>query len=86
MKPEHIDITVDRLVVEGLDSNSARTLGHAFETELSRLLEAEGLPAGLEQPGDQPAIEIPALPLSSETRPDIAGRRLASAVYRELKR
>jgi hypothetical protein len=86
MTPDRVEITVDRFVVEGLDGDSARTLGRAFETELGRLFELEGIPAALERGGEQPPINITDFPLSSSTRPNAAGRRLASAVYRELKR
>lgn len=86
VKPERIEITVDRFVVEGLDGAGARTMGRAFETELGRLLETEGIPEALERGGDQRPVEIASFPLSSEMSADAAGRRLAASVYRELKR
>ncbi len=82
---EHTEIIVDRLIVEGIGSAGARALGRAFETELARLLETEGLPERLRQGGEQRPLEIADFSLTSEMSPETAGQKLAASVYGQLK-
>jgi hypothetical protein len=45
MKPSHIEVVIEELVLHGFAPGDRRRIGDAIERELARLLAVQGLPA-----------------------------------------
>jgi hypothetical protein len=79
MNPPRVVISVECLTVAGLPARDGRRLGHAFETELSRLVRERGVPGGLRSAHESPALHLPAVPRGA--KPESLGHALAGALY-----
>lgn len=82
-RPTRIEIDVSTLAVDGLTATGRQVLAEAFRRELTRLLQAQGLP----QPASG-ALDVlsglPALPATAS--PARLGSALARAVHDGLRR
>lgn len=77
-------IEIESLVLDGLDAVSARRTVRAFEVELGRLLDRDGLPPGLGA-ADLGRLDLGQLPAGPE-RPEDLGRAMARALFARLVR
>jgi hypothetical protein len=81
MKPQDITITIDELVLDGLDGDSGQRVAEALSQELKRSFVERGLPAGLRsQAGARMTTAAPAAGVP-ETAEGV-GTRVAQALYR----
>lgn len=80
MRPGGIKLHIDEVVLHGFESADRAALGAALETELARLL-AAGDPQALAQAGQVARLDGGSFELPTHTSPEVAGTRLARAVY-----
>ncbi|HEX8336386.1 MAG TPA: hypothetical protein VF621_06625 [Pyrinomonadaceae bacterium] len=80
MRPGAIKLHIDEVVLHGFEPADRAALGAALETELARLL-AAGDPTALTGASQVARIDGGAFEMPRHTAPDVAGTRLARAVY-----
>jgi hypothetical protein len=80
MRPGAIKLHVGELVLHGFEPADRTALGAALETELARLL-AAGDPEALASAGQVARLDGGAFELPAHAGPEVAGTRLARAVY-----
>jgi len=78
-----VTIHIDVLAVEGVNGSQASALGAALQRELGTLIESRGLPRGLSEPNDRPALGIDGLAVTPD-QPERTGAELARAIFRRL--
>lgn len=83
MRPGAIKLHIGELVLEGFEPRDRMTIGASLETELARLL-ATGDPDALTQTGGVSRLDGGAFELPAQASPEVAGTRLARAVYEGL--
>jgi len=82
MNPREINIQIEELVLHGLPTDARHQIGTVVETELSRLLQKNGLPDAWRSNANRlDAGVIRATPLTS---PATTGARIADVVYHVL--
>lgn len=77
-----LTLTIDELVVHGLDRRGARRLAGALERELVRLVERHGLPPRLG--GGAAELALDPLTVGEGASPGEVGRAVAAAIYGRL--
>ena len=77
-----VEIHIDELVLQGFGSRDRYQVADAVEREMVRLLSEEGLPVSLAQ--SQTIVRLDAGSFRLEPSAPVAGRQLASAIYRGL--
>lgn len=79
-----VTIHIEKLVISGVPPHEQRLIAAAFRTELARLIERHGIPAGLES-GDRPVLRstIPSHGISAGN-PRQNGVRAARSLYGAL--
>lgn len=84
----NINLTIDNLILNGLDlpPHHRPHLQAALETELSRLLTADGLGASLQSGGAIPALSAGSIQVEAGHDPTALGQQIARAVYGGLSR
>jgi hypothetical protein len=80
MRPGAIKLHIEELVLHGFESADRAALGAALETELARLL-AAGDAESLTRAGRVARLDGGAFELPAHAGPEVAGTRLARAVY-----
>jgi hypothetical protein len=80
MRPGAIRLHIDEVVLHGFEPADRAALGAALETELARLL-AAGDPQALAQAGQVARLDGGSFDMPTHTTPEVAGTRLARAVY-----
>ena len=85
----HIELTVDALVLHGVNPREGDVFATAFTRELTRLLSDDGLPADLSQESRPIAISFAEssgemTDTGPDLSPDALGDRAAAAVYTGL--
>jgi hypothetical protein len=80
-----VDIHIDELVLHGFLQRDRYRIARAIESELSRLISEEGVPSALTRNADRPVLDAGPIDIESGTRPEVAGSRVARAVYRGMK-
>ena len=74
-----IEVHIEELVLHGFDPRARWNIGDALESELRELLIEKGLPAAWQKSTEH--INSSSLRADSLTKPSVAGRRIARAVY-----
>lgn len=79
----NINVSIERLILEGiaLPHSQRPIVQAAVETELARLLTADGLASLLMTGGTLPVIPGRSIQLSSDGNPGMLGQQIARAVY-----
>lgn len=83
LRPAHIRLHIDELVLNGVPVSDRDALGDALRGELTRLLSAGALPAALTRSLHIPSLNAGALPVTS-SQPRALGTQVAQAVHRSL--
>lgn len=81
-----IDLHIERLILEGLPITSGQRsqVQAAVETELTRLLTANGVSTNLLSGGVWPRIPVGSIQLTNDNTPANLGRQIAQAVYKGI--
>jgi hypothetical protein len=79
----NINLHIERLIIDGLpiEAGQGALVKAMLEAELTRLLEAHGLSAGLQAGGAMPGLQASAVELNAEKNPGQIGAQIARAVY-----
>jgi hypothetical protein len=79
----NINLHIERLVLDGLpiEARQSALVKEAVEAELTRLLQANGLSAGLQSGGAVPNLSAESIQLSTDKNPTRMGQQIAQAVY-----
>jgi hypothetical protein len=79
-------VHIERLILDGLPltTEAGARVRAAVETELARLLAAQGVPEHLRLGGAVPAIAAPRLRFAADDRPDTIGRNIARSIHRGI--
>ncbi|MET0646930.1 MAG: hypothetical protein ABW208_09945 [Pyrinomonadaceae bacterium] len=80
MRPGAIRLHIDELVLHGFEPADRAVLGAALETELARLL-AAGDAESLTRANQISRLDGGAFEMPTHASPEVAGTRLARAVY-----
>jgi hypothetical protein len=82
----NIRITIDQLVLEGLDQaqGQASTIKEAMTDELRRLLASRGLPPRMSGPNHMRSLEAGQSDLPATLKPAELGHRIARSLYQGL--
>ncbi len=81
MVPEHVELVIEELILEGFPSEQRGGIRLAVERELGRLLLEHGLPQTLRQEADIGRLEVGMTGLDAGSGVDVIGARLARALY-----
>lgn len=83
MKPRHIELHIDELVLDGFKPGTEGRIQSAMERELARLLRHDAMST---QGGtrSQRAVDAGSIENTSATDPEATGRELARALRRSL--
>lgn len=83
----NINLHIDRLILDGLDVDHAERplLQAAVQTELSRLLTAEGLTNEITNAGAIPRVAGKEIEVQQQHGPQDTGRRIAASVYGAIR-
>ncbi len=84
----NINLNIEQLILDGIDlpRHQRPQLQAAIETELGRLLAADGLTPRLQAGGAVPHVPAGAIQLTGENNPTHLGHQIAQAVYGGLNR
>ncbi|MEN3331909.1 MAG: hypothetical protein V7641_1274 [Blastocatellia bacterium] len=79
----NINLHIERLVLEGLpvEARQGDLLREAVVTELTRLLQANGLAANFQSGGSVPKLNAGSFQLHADKHPLQTGQQIAQAVY-----
>ena len=80
MRPGAVKLHIGELVLHGFEPGDRAALGAALETELARLLAAGDLES-LARAGQVARLDGGAFEMPAHSNPEVAGTRLARAVY-----
>jgi hypothetical protein len=80
VRPGAIRLHIGELLLEGFEPGDRAALGAALETELARLL-AAGDPESLTRAAHVTRLDGGAFEMPAHAGPELAGTRLARAVY-----
>jgi hypothetical protein len=82
----NIRINIERLVLHGLPlaANQGPQVKAAVQSELSRLLVADGLATDLRTGGDLKGVPAPTFRMERVASPRSLGRQIARSVYRGI--
>lgn len=81
-----VEVHIAELALHDVAPRNRQRVGGALAAELERLLSTEGIPSSLQQSitiDDLAGIDIE---ITSATRPETVGYRVARAIYTRLKR
>ena len=83
MSGQRVEIAIDELVVDGLDSGARHAVADAVRRRLGELVAERGLPAGVAARAARGTVSAE-LPGPPARRPEALGAELAEALYRGL--
>jgi hypothetical protein len=80
-----INLHIERLVLDGLSKSDAQAhlIGAALETELARLLAADGLESNLQSGSARQTVIPSAIHLTAD-QPAYVGQKIAQVLYRSI--
>lgn len=83
-----VNVHIERLILEGLPVGRTQGPGvqAAVESELARLIRAEGLGEALGAGGAMPSVKAGQMQLSGDGDPTRLGRQIAHAVFGGMRR
>lgn len=81
---DNVDIRIDQLILHGFSSNDGYYIGRAFETELTRLIEEEGLPSHFSNSANLRVIDTEGFEYDPNAQPETIGKQIAASIYSGL--
>lgn len=81
-----IKLYIEELVLRGFPAQDRERVARSIEKELTRLLQREGLPAGLQQGAAIPRINAGSFNMDHTTTPEKAGQQISRNLYGGMKR
>ena len=81
MKPPHLELQIDELVIHGLPHLDRAQLGAIIQRELSRLFAEQGVPGSLQQPGAIAALNGGSFTVQPDAPLEAVGGQIARAMY-----
>ncbi len=79
-----VEIEIDSLVLNGFHSSDRYRIGAAFESELARLIEEDGLEVTQTSGINLPALDAGSIQVKSGTPPARIGAQIARALYQRI--
>ena len=76
-----VELTIQELIVDGVEASQRHPLGEAVRTELTRLLKDEGLSAQAQSPRALAEVDGGAISIQRGDRGEAVGGRIARAIY-----
>ena len=86
MKPENVELHIEKLVLHGFSPGDRYHVGDAVERELGRLFIEQGVPPSLAQGGEFAYLDGGAFKVKPGSGAEEIGVRAARAVYGGLSR
>jgi hypothetical protein len=80
-----IELRIEELVLHGFAARDRHRIAAAVESELTRMLNAEGTEGALGNPAELGRLNGGAFEVKPGTKPQEAGTRIARAVFRSLR-
>lgn len=81
MKPMHIELYIEELVLHGFSSGDRHHIGDAVEHELARLFTEQGLPPSLAQAIEMTHLDVGTFHVGAHLRAETVGSQIARAIY-----
>jgi len=81
MKPQRIEINIEKLVLEGFEHADRYRIGEAVEQELIRLFTEQGIPPGLEKGGCIARLDGGAIEIAPGSKASNIGINISKSVY-----
>ncbi|MDD3872953.1 MAG: hypothetical protein PHE01_01775 [Methanosarcina sp.] len=81
MKPQRVEINIEKLVLEGFERADRHLIGEAVEQELARLFAEQGVPPGLEMRGNIARLEGATVTIAPGLEASNIGVNIAKSVY-----
>lgn len=81
MKPQRIEINIEKLVLEGFGHADRHQIGEAVEQELIRLFTEQGIPTGLEKGGNIARLDGGAIEIAPGSKASNIGINISKSVY-----
>lgn len=81
MKPQRIEINIEKLVLEGFEPGDRYLIGEAVEQELARLFAEQGIPSELERGGNVSHLDGAAIEIATGSKASNIGINIAKSVY-----
>ena len=78
----HVELHIERLVLDGIGGVDRANLGAAVQVELARLLTERGVPTSLSRPGHAGRVDGGRMALGPDVGAPALGTRIAEAIYR----
>jgi hypothetical protein len=82
--PSSIELHIEELVLHGLSGYDSVQLGEAVQREVVRLLQAQGLPAGLAAEATIGRLDAGSFTLAADARAASVGIGIAQAIYQNI--
>jgi hypothetical protein len=76
-----VDVSIDRLVLEGFGADAGEQIGKALESELQRLISADGRPPAAARSVSIPLIDAGLFEAAPGVRAEAVGVHLARAIH-----
>lgn len=76
-----VELTIERLVLRGIDETGAAAIGDALRAELERLLTEEGIPPSLRESRAVEYLDAGRVELEPGAGPGAIGARIARRLY-----
>ncbi len=86
MKPQHIELHIEELVLHGFERKDRYAIGEAIQHELTRLLTEQGVHPSLGQRYKVARVDGGTFDVKQGTKAETIGMHVARTVYRGLKR
>jgi hypothetical protein len=81
MKPQRIEINIEKLVLEGFEHVDRYQIGEAVEQELVRLFTEQGIPTGLEKGGNIARLDGGKIEIEPSSKVSNIGISISKSVY-----
>ena len=85
MKPETINLHIDRIVLDGFGQMDSGQLSLVIQKELHRLISDQGLHGSLNQSQSIKRVATEPISLTDSIRERSLGNKIAGSVYRGMK-
>ena len=82
----NVNLRIDELVLNGFPPGDRYRIAAAMETELARLLTAQGVPPGLASGKVVPVLDAGSFRIAPDARPQQIGTQIAQALFGGLSR
>ncbi len=84
MNQAPINLHIEEMLLRDVPYALRHRVVAAFERELARLLREQDLPPSINQSGYIPLVDLGAIPITPDGKPDAIGTQIAQRVYGKL--